>query len=252
MQVGRPGFTNKLQKTVTEIVLSLNEGGSVECQRSRRTGCFSRIHLFSLEVTCLEHTLSPHHLSMMVMVVVPSSFVFILFFYHLINFIFHWAGSSCCAGTSSRCGEWGLLSRCSAQASHCGSVSYCGAWTLGTRVPQVWFVGFRGWAQQFWPIGFIPIWHVESSWIRDQTCVPCIGRQILIHYTTREILPSSFKRSPVVDGQKLCLDGVAGCRLCAFFLSSQPKKNMERLWEEQVVPQPEMAEKPNTSRQRTW
>ena len=94
--------------------------------------------------------------------------------------------------------------------------------------------------------------HVESSWIRDQTCVPCIGRWTLIHYTTREILPSSFKRNSEVDGQKLCLDGAAGCRLYAFFLSAQPKKNMERLLEGQVVPQPEMAEKPNTSRQRTW
>ena len=31
-------------------------------------------------------------------------------------------------------------------------------------------------------------WHVESSWTRDRTCVPCKGRWILIHCTTREIL----------------------------------------------------------------
>ena len=29
--------------------------------------------------------------------------------------------------------------------------------------------------------------HVESSWTRDRTCVPCIGRRILIHCTTREV-----------------------------------------------------------------
>ena len=29
--------------------------------------------------------------------------------------------------------------------------------------------------------------HVKSSRIRDQTHVPCIGRQILIHYATREV-----------------------------------------------------------------
>ena len=29
-------------------------------------------------------------------------------------------------------------------------------------------------------------WHMESSWTRDQTQVPCIGRRILIHCTTRE------------------------------------------------------------------
>ena len=30
--------------------------------------------------------------------------------------------------------------------------------------------------------------HVESSWTRDQTCVPCVGRQILIHSATKEVL----------------------------------------------------------------
>ena len=29
--------------------------------------------------------------------------------------------------------------------------------------------------------------HVESSWIRDQTCVPCIGRWVLHHWTTRVV-----------------------------------------------------------------
>ena len=32
----------------------------------------------------------------------------------------------------------------------------------------------------------ITLWHVESSQSRDQTYVPCIARQILIHWTTRE------------------------------------------------------------------
>ena len=30
----------------------------------------------------------------------------------------------------------------------------------------------------------------RSSWIREQTYVPCIGRQILNHWTTREVLGS--------------------------------------------------------------
>ena len=29
--------------------------------------------------------------------------------------------------------------------------------------------------------------HVESSWIRDQTCVLCFGRWILYYWTTREV-----------------------------------------------------------------
>ena len=36
-----------------------------------------------------------------------------------------------------------------------------------------------------------PPWHVESSQTRDRTRVPCIGRQIPIHCTTREVPCSS-------------------------------------------------------------
>ena len=42
--------------------------------------------------------------------------------------------------------------------------------------------------QYLWHMGFVPLQHVGSSRIRDQTCVPCIGRWILIHCTTREAL----------------------------------------------------------------
>ena len=31
--------------------------------------------------------------------------------------------------------------------------------------------------------------HVESSWTGDRTYVPCIGRQVPIHFSTREVLP---------------------------------------------------------------
>ena len=33
----------------------------------------------------------------------------------------------------------------------------------------------------------VALCHVESSQARGETCVPCIGRQTLLHYTTREI-----------------------------------------------------------------
>ena len=36
-------------------------------------------------------------------------------------------------------------------------------------------------AQKLWLTGFVAPQHVESSWSRDQTHVPCIGRQILNH-----------------------------------------------------------------------
>ena len=36
---------------------------------------------------------------------------------------------------------------------------------------------------------FVALRHVESSWISDQTCVPCISRWILTLCTTREVSP---------------------------------------------------------------
>ena len=35
-------------------------------------------------------------------------------------------------------------------------------------------------------MGLVAPWHVGSSQTRAQTRVPCIGRQILNHYATRE------------------------------------------------------------------
>ena len=36
--------------------------------------------------------------------------------------------------------------------------------------------------------GLVALWHVGSSWTKDQVCVPGIGRWILMHCTTREDL----------------------------------------------------------------
>ena len=38
-----------------------------------------------------------------------------------------------------------------------------------------------------WCMDLVALWHMESSQTRDRTHVPCIGRQILIHCTTREV-----------------------------------------------------------------
>ena len=38
-----------------------------------------------------------------------------------------------------------------------------------------------------WCVGFVALWHVESSQTRDWTCVPCTGQQVLNHCTTREV-----------------------------------------------------------------
>ena len=47
-------------------------------------------------------------------------------------------------------------------------------WVLSSSVviSQMWLLSTR---------------HVGSSWIRDRTCVPCIGRPVCNHWTTREV-----------------------------------------------------------------
>ena len=43
------------------------------------------------------------------------------------------------------------------------------------------------WCQQLQLIGLVSLWHVKSSQTKDRTLVPCIGRHIIIHWTTREV-----------------------------------------------------------------
>ena len=65
--------------------------------------------------------------------------------------------------------------------------SSCGTWAQ-----QLWLTGSRAQAQQLWLMGLAAPQHVGSSWTRTRTRVPCIGRQILNHCTTREVLPCHF------------------------------------------------------------
>ena len=63
--------------------------------------------------------------------------------------------------------------------SHCGGFSYyrpcaSGLWASVVVVHRLSYP-----------------WHVESSWTRAQTPVPCIGRWILNHLSTREALSAS-------------------------------------------------------------
>ena len=51
-------------------------------------------------------------------------------------------------------------------------------------------------------MGLVAPQHVESSQTRDQTHVPCIGRQILYHWTTREFPDDLFLES--TNFGKLC------------------------------------------------
>ena len=75
---------------------------------------------------------------------------------------------------------WGeILFSCRA-LSHCDGLSCCREQALGTPVQ---------WLQH---IGLVALQHVESSQIRDRTCVLWIDRWILNHWTTREVSGSTF------------------------------------------------------------
>ena len=59
-----------------------------------------------------------------------------------------------------------------------------------------------------WCRGVVAPRHEESSWTRDQTRVPCTGRQILVHCTSREAQGSflilSHAKPRMDPGEGLC------------------------------------------------
>ena len=85
-----------------------------------------------------------------------------------------------CVGSSFLCKGFLQLRRAGAtlhrgaRASHCRSLSWCGA-----QAPDAQ-------AQQLWLTGLVALRHVGSSQTRVRTHVHCIGRQILNHRATRE------------------------------------------------------------------
>ena len=69
---------------------------------------------------------------------------------------------------------WLLLLQNTGSRAH-GFSSY-GMWAQ-----LLWLLDSRAQAQQLLCLGLVALRHVGPSWIRDQTCVSCIGRQILYH-----------------------------------------------------------------------
>ena len=96
-------------------------------------------------------------------------------------------GLRCCVQLFSSCGERGL----------CFDVM-CGLLTAPASCWETQALGcvrFRScspWAQWLRCTGLVAPQRVESFWTRDWTCVPCIGKWILNHWTTREVLKSSW------------------------------------------------------------
>ena len=105
-------------------------------------------------------------------------------------------------------GAWGgvglLLSGCCAQTLHCGWI--LSLWRTGSTAH-----GF----QWLWRTGLAAPWRVGSSQTRDQTCVSCIGRWILQHWTTRELPRISIYLHKLAN-KEICLVFVLGSRMGAF------------------------------------
>ena len=96
-------------------------------------------------------------------------------------FIFGSSGSSLpCAGFSL------VLANGGYSPLQCSGFSL--QWLLLLKLP-----GSRMQAQQLRRTGLVAPRHVESSLTRDRTCVPCIGRWILYHWTTSEVSNYSYR-----------------------------------------------------------
>ena len=77
-----------------------------------------------------------------------------------------------------------LLCRCWAQASHCREHELQYLQHMGLVVEVQ---GPCVWALLLWHSGLVALQCMESSQTRDQTHVPCIGKRIPIHYTTKKV-----------------------------------------------------------------
>ena len=109
-----------------------------------------------------------------------------------------------CTGFSLR---WLLLLR--STGSRRVGFSSCGTWAR-----QFWLSGSRAQAQQLWRTGLGAPWHVGSSRTRARTRVPCTGRQILNHCTTREVPSLHLKTKQFILKVGWLLPGLFSLFLC--------------------------------------
>ena len=107
-------------------------------------------------------------------------------FFFFFNFVYLFFG---CVGSLLLHAGFLCLRRAGATL-HCFSLWWLLLVSTGSRC-----TGFSSWGaqpQQLWHTGLAAPWHVGSSRTRDRTHVPCIGRRILNHCTTREVPRISF------------------------------------------------------------
>ena len=63
--------------------------------------------------------------------------------------------------------------------------SCCGAQALGSQAQQLQFPGSRTQAEYLWYRCLVVLWHVRSSWTRNQDCVVYTGRWFLNSWSTQ-------------------------------------------------------------------
>ena len=103
------------------------------------------------------------------------------FFFFKIYLFLAVLGLRGCVRAFSGCREWGYSSLQCTGFSLWWLLFLC---SMGSR--HLGFSNFGLWAQQLWLLGLVAPGHVGLSLSRDQTHVPCIGRQSFNHLTTRE------------------------------------------------------------------
>ena len=96
-------------------------------------------------------------------------------------------GLHCCTRRATLVGARGLLIAVASLAKH-------GSRARRPEEPQhvgsvVQLTGSRAQAQELWCTGLVARQHVEPSRTRDQTHVPCTGRQTLNHWITSLSFP---------------------------------------------------------------
>ena len=112
-------------------------------------------------------------------------------------FLKNWLIKFVCAGSLLLCGLSPVA--VSTGSSLLWSSDFPSRWLLSLRAQALGHEGFSScsmWAPSLCLWGSVALGNVKSSWTRDPTCVLCIGRQILIHCATREVLEKRLMPTP--------------------------------------------------------
>ena len=193
------GFEKEIHAWISQMNFIRSPGLLLEhphiCLDSRDVSVSARVetHCFSKHKRKVQPLLNgPLHQDRVPTPRIPTNGKTIFLFSEILFFFFNLAalGLHCCLWAFSSCrgyslfAELGLLivmaSRCRAQALREAGLSNCSWRVLEHRLSS------------WWCMSLVTPKHVESSQIKNRTCIPCIGRRTPNHWTTREVLHSEI------------------------------------------------------------